>query len=1062
MRWYRIIPRIDSNEKLSINSFGAKFVLLLIKNDKGFIDIFLKTGVSKDSLTPFFDVEEETPKLNTNSKLCSITASYPRKSYFYEFNFRIEDLPTLIAEAEPNTVIVISASLDSRLRKLMYDEYRYAKSKEIKYRRQVIVKEKDEGPDIIGDLIDIFVGDDYPKHLKGLESKINDIIYLIDFKIIADSEDKIQRIRDLADALVHPNLSWSWKRYNSWDDVLKVLEPPKLTFRKILADIFDIFGSITDGRLGWGIKYLNTTLSDFRQWFKLPSPSAHKLSFARGLKIPALPRREDGFRIGVTEDGREVKISIDDLFQHCYVIGQTRAGKTTFLRLLAHKLHECKNCAVIVIDPHGDLAKSLAEEIPDALYFHPIYSPFGINPLELPKGVNRDHAISLGMNAVVDLFMNVLKLPETAHYVQYVLRVIMKVVYAKTDEPTFSLIDEIITRVREGEDILIDDPEFRRDVKRLRDMPIETLLSTFSRLFRFAGDPLLKNITSKTTIPVEELIKPGKITLFAIPIVDLTEENATLLASAILLKLWFEVQARARENGATTPVFVICDEFQIFQGLSAIDTILCEARKFGFFLIMAHQHTKQLDDRILQSVLTNSGLKLIFQVGGDDINVFRKLDPSFSREIESIIANLPRGHALLKISSKDENPPPPFVVKIDYPNYPKVRQDICTKDYAPPEIVEVDKELVTDIFNPLFKFIDKPAPVEQKILYLLYKNSGTLRVGDILSQLPVKRGVIDEAIANLSYKGLIEVERRKDSRILHLKVDFLEQFKKVAPSEKGMLLLKEAVEYYLSRNYYVGVVKQVPGMSRPDLVAIPLDDKLNPKYKEAVAVEIEAYPEDNKIQLQENISKDSVRYFKEVHVWTFEEYKDVVEEIVKEDYVKTFYVQAQPEQKDDEIEKVEEELEEVDQAEVERIKQEIIEASLNPEKTQSNHEELEEKKKKEEEILKKQKELLNKVLSQALDEDSSSLDNVNYRVETKIEPTSEKSGEYSEQTIVLQDGTKIYVPNPDKAKKVREYLSKKTYEYKLVRKGQKAGIIMFYDKWHSDKIEFSCYIKILD
>ena len=114
----------------------------------------------------------------------------------------------------------------------------------------------------------------------------------------------------------------------------------------------------------------------------------------------------------------------------------------------------------------------------------------------------------------------------------------------------------------------------------------------------------------------EKLMSPGSITIFSVSKADLGESLARLIASTIVMKLWFEVLARARLNKPRTPVFLVIDEFQFVADLPIINTILSEARKYGLHLVIAHQHTKQIPEQLLQSVMSNCAVKVAFQIGG--------------------------------------------------------------------------------------------------------------------------------------------------------------------------------------------------------------------------------------------------------------------------------------------------------------------------------------------------------------------------------------------------------------------------------------------------------------
>lgn len=76
-------------------------------------------------------------------------------------------------------------------------------------------------------------------------------------------------------------------------------------------------------------------------------------------------------------------------------------------------------------------------------------------------------------------------------------------------------------------------------------MQDQTFISVLSRLEAYAHDKLLLKLTSRTTVDFEKLMSPGSITIFSVPKADLGENLARLIASTIVMKLWFEVLARA-------------------------------------------------------------------------------------------------------------------------------------------------------------------------------------------------------------------------------------------------------------------------------------------------------------------------------------------------------------------------------------------------------------------------------------------------------------------------------------------------------------------------------------
>lgn len=71
-------------------------------------------------------------------------------------------------------------------------------------------------------------------------------------------------------------------------------------------------------------------------------------------------------------------INFEDLYMHMCVCGGSGKGKTTFLMNL---LHQISDCALIVIDPHGDLANKVYSMYPRAQYIS-LNSPISLNPLK--------------------------------------------------------------------------------------------------------------------------------------------------------------------------------------------------------------------------------------------------------------------------------------------------------------------------------------------------------------------------------------------------------------------------------------------------------------------------------------------------------------------------------------------------------------------------------------------------------------------------------------------------------------------------------------------------------
>ena len=75
----------------------------------------------------------------------------------------------------------------------------------------------------------------------------------------------------------------------------------------------------------------------------------------------------------------------------------------------------------------------------------------------------------------------------------------------------------------------------------------------------------------------------------------------------------FEAALERRKQGGrdADPYYIYLDEFQNFVSLD-IARMLAEVRKFGLFLILAHQYFEQLDEDITAAAMNNCQIKAVF------------------------------------------------------------------------------------------------------------------------------------------------------------------------------------------------------------------------------------------------------------------------------------------------------------------------------------------------------------------------------------------------------------------------------------------------------------------
>jgi len=369
--------------------------------------------------------------------------------------------------------------------------------------------------------------------------------------------------------------------------------------------------------------------------------------------------------IGLTAAERE---------RHVFIIGGTGNGKTTMLQYaIVQDIQNGKGVAVV--DPHGDMAETLLNHIPeeridDVIYFDPddLENPIGLNLLELTPGLKGNDLLrekDIVTESVVSVFRKIFSEDDTGgHRIEYVLRnAIQTALYVK-DATLFTIYD------------LLNDPAYRKQV--LKDIDDKNLQNFWKQELGKAGDmqkvKMAAGITSKigrflfsasakgvfeqphSTINFDEILD-GKILICNFSKGLLGEDTSELFGVAILAKLQLAALRRARLKQADRkPFYLYVDEFQNFATPSFVQ-LLSEARKYKFYLTMAEQSTSQQDDQqMVNIILANVGAVICFRSGNPaDEKLVLPLFKPYVEEGE--IANLASFNFYMRIAAQKSQEP---------------------------------------------------------------------------------------------------------------------------------------------------------------------------------------------------------------------------------------------------------------------------------------------------------------------------------------------------------------------------------------------------------------------
>lgn len=378
-----------------------------------------------------------------------------------------------------------------------------------------------------------------------------------------------------------------------------------------------------------------------------------------------------------TTNGREPRrifgIKQEDRLFHTYAIGKTGTGKSTLLHTLA--LQDIQSGrGVAVIDPHGDLAERLVEQVPSWRREQLVYlnapglaQPYGYNPL---RRVPPDK-VPLAASGLMEAFK---KLWDEAWGVR-MEHVFRNALYALIEVGDASLPDilrmftdkrfrwSVVARLKNEQVRQFWTQEFKNYNPRYRQ---EMIAPIQNKVGAFLADPRLYRIftCSPVDLHFRRLMDEQGILIVNLSKGQLGEDSANLLGALMVTTLGLAALSRADSEPAQRPDFFLhIDEFQSFTTLS-VANMISELRKFRVGLTLAHQHLDQLDPAVRHAVLGNVGTLISFRVGPEDARVLaRHFEPVF--EPPDLIG-LPNHQVYLRLMI-DGTPSRPFSANTLHP-----------------------------------------------------------------------------------------------------------------------------------------------------------------------------------------------------------------------------------------------------------------------------------------------------------------------------------------------------------------------------------------------------------
>lgn len=331
--------------------------------------------------------------------------------------------------------------------------------------------------------------------------------------------------------------------------------------------------------------------------------------------------------LGFDATGRPITLENADRLTHMHIVGSSGSGKSKFMEWMLRGELEAGQ-GFCLIDPHGTLYDAVSDYAAHKVINKEIvllnlsqpHSVIGFSPFRRTAtgdvSVQVDRRISATFHAwgvdnadatptlerTLRLIYTImlehnLGLPQAAHLIDF-----------NASDVRGPLIEQLQT------------PLIQKEWRELQSLKArdwhDEVLSAKNRLFRLLTSKVLTRFMGlpEKSIDLAEIIEQGKVLLVNLAPSDyLSHENARVFG-ALLVNDFFECALRRKKqaNGDDPkPYYLYMDEFADFISLD-ITKMLDQVRKFGLFLIMAHQRFGQIDENVIDAVLTNCKIKAVF------------------------------------------------------------------------------------------------------------------------------------------------------------------------------------------------------------------------------------------------------------------------------------------------------------------------------------------------------------------------------------------------------------------------------------------------------------------
>lgn len=373
--------------------------------------------------------------------------------------------------------------------------------------------------------------------------------------------------------------------------------------------------------------------------------------------------------------------------RHCHVLGGSGTGKTRLLlSMISDRLRQPD--ALILLDPHGDLFQAAHLACPTWRDADVVSLDFGdfdhapsLNLLQC-TGDRPDVEQTFLIHALCETFVQMYPENKEAFgpmffaYLTNAARLVMG-----DTEITATLLD--VPRV-------FSEPIFRRAlVERCKNAEVRAFWRGIA--LRAGGEASLENVApyivskfvdlqhppmraflgqAESTIDLRAIMDRGGVLLVNLAKGRLGARQSRFLGLLLTSRILAAVLSRADQPPSQRrEVHLVADEFgSLVASASDFDSVLSEGRKYGCRVVCAHQHMAQLPPALAQSLLTNTGSRILMRLGAEDAHTMaRWVEPEFDAQA---LMTLPDRHAVARMQVPGGVTPPFLMHTLECPDLP--------------------------------------------------------------------------------------------------------------------------------------------------------------------------------------------------------------------------------------------------------------------------------------------------------------------------------------------------------------------------------------------------------